>query len=181
MHDRRLTLRLLMAIVAAWGLALAWFRAQGSLSYALVVISHSIIAWGLALIAALAMARGFGPIILGAAKRATVSGLLAIILLASLYLAWGHHRAMYEYIHGLDHGFPYPDRAINGLERWFDARHPLPPGGFIKLHGEYPRVGFVLGILVLVFMSASGWLIGVLSNRPACLASRQILPVTFLL
>src|SRR5262249_47573583 len=157
----------------------AWFRAQGSLGYALVVVSHSIIAWGLALVTALAMARRFGPIIRGTARRAAVSGLLAITLLASLYLAWGHHRAMDEYIHGLDHGFPYPDPAINKLERWFDARHPLPPGGFIKLHGEYPRVGFVLGILVLVFMSASGWLIGVLSNPLTCLRSRQSLPVTF--
>jgi hypothetical protein len=166
MHDRRPTLRLIMVLVAAWGIALAWLRAQGSLGYALVVVSHWIIAWGLSLITALAMARAFGPIIRGTTVRATVSGLFAIALLASLYLAWGHHRAMYEYIHGLDHGFPYPDPVINDLERWFDARHPLPPGGFIKLHAEYPRVGFVLGILVLVFMSASGWLIGLLSNRP---------------
>jgi hypothetical protein len=118
-----------MAIVAAWGLELAWFRAQGSLSYSMVVISHSIIAWGLALIAGLAMARGFGPIILGAVRRAPVWGLLAITLLASLYLAWGHHRAMYEYIHGLDHGFPFPDGCQR--PRTLVRRQASPTTGWI--------------------------------------------------
>ncbi len=54
-----------MAVVAVWGIALAWFRAQGSLGYALSVISHSFIAWGLSLIMALAMARRFGAVIRG--------------------------------------------------------------------------------------------------------------------
>jgi hypothetical protein len=163
MPDRRLTLRSFMAIVAAWGLLLAWVRAQGSFGYALVVASHSIIAWGLSLIASLAMARRFGPVVRGTLVRATVSGLLAFALAALLYLAWAHHRTMYEFVNGLEHQFPYPDPVINRLERWYDARHP----GRFKLHGEYHRVGSVLGILVLVFMSVSGWLIGMLSNRPA--------------
>jgi hypothetical protein len=72
---------------------------------------------------------------------------------------------MYMYFSGLDHGFPYPDRAINALERWFNARRPVPPG-YLKLHGEYPFVGFVLGILVLGFCGLTGLLFGVLSNRP---------------
>ena len=65
----------------------------------------------------------------------------------------------------LDRGFPYPDRAINALERWFDARRPVSPGS-LKLHGEYPLVGFVLGMLVLGFCGFTGLLFGVLSNRP---------------
>jgi hypothetical protein len=161
-----------MAIVATWGILLAWVRSQGSLGYSLIVASHSIVAWGLVLITAFAVARVFGPIVRGPGARAIVSGLFAIALLASLYLVWAHHRAMYEFVYGLDHGFPYPDPAINALLRWFEARHPVPPGT-LRLHGEYPRVGFVLGILVLVFMSLSGWLVGVLWNRPVCSRSRD--------
>jgi hypothetical protein len=161
-----------MAIVAAWGILLAWVRSQGSLGHALTVASHSIVAWGLVLITAFAIGQVFGPIVRRPGARAAVSGLLAVTLLASLYLVWAHHQAMYEFVHGLDHGFPYPDPAINALLRWFDARHPVHPGS-LKLHGEYPRVGFVLGILALVFMSVNGWLVGVLWNGPVCSRSRD--------
>lgn len=171
MHDRRFTLRALMVTVAASGLALTWVRSQGSLSYALVVVSHSVIGWGLSLITALAVARRFGPVVDDTAIRVISSALLAFVLFALGYLVWAHHRTMYEFAYGLDHGFPYPDPVINDLGKWFDARHPTPPG-FLKLHWEYPRVGFVLGIAVLVLSSASGWLIGFLSGGPASSKSR---------
>jgi len=162
---RRFTLRTLMAVIAAWGMLHAWIRWQGGLDGALTVVSHSVIAWALCLITAFAVARFFGPIVRGSAVRATVSGLLAVALLATLYLAWAHHRAMYKFIFGLDQAFPYPDPAINSLERWFDARRPVHPGSF-KLHGEYMTVGSVLGKLVLVGVSLSGFLVGALFNRP---------------
>jgi hypothetical protein len=155
-----------MVMVAASGLVLTWVRSQGSLSYALIVVSHSIIGWGLSLITALAMARCFGPVVRRTAVRATCSTLLTFVLFALGYLVWAHYRTMYEFVNGLDHGFPYPDLVINNLAKWFDARYPARPGS-LKLHGEYPRVGFVLGIFVLVFSSASGWFIGVLSRGPA--------------
>src|SRR4051794_29705341 len=124
MSNRRLTLRTSMALITAWGVLLAWVRSQGSLGYALVVASHSTVAWGLCFFTAFAVAWSYGPIVRSRSARVTVSTLLAIAAMASLYLAWGHERAMYEYIRGLDHGLPYPDPAINALERWFDARYP---------------------------------------------------------
>ena len=36
----------------------------------------------------------------------------------------------------------------------------------VKLHGEYPLVGLILGVLLLISMSASGLLLGTLLNRP---------------
>ena len=166
MHDRRLTIRTLMAIAAACSALFAWVHSQGSWHYALIVASHSFIAWVLVFIAAFAIARGIGPFVGAPRGRATISRLIAGTLIASLYLEWAHHRAMDEYIHGLERTLPYPDPMINALERWFDARNPLPPGGFVKLHGEYHRVGFVLGLLILASMCVMGGLVGVLWNRP---------------
>ena len=108
------------------------------------MLSHSTIGRGLCLLTTIAVARTFGPTVHGNVGRATASGLLAILLLGSLYMASAHYRAMYMWWDGLDHGFPFPDPAINALERWFDARRPVSPGN-LKLHGEYPLVGFVLG------------------------------------
>jgi hypothetical protein len=164
-----------MAIVAAWGVLLAWIRWQGSLGGVLVVVSHSVIAWALCLIMAFAIARVFGPILRGSVVRGIVWGLLAVAILASLYLVWAHRRATYDFVYGLDHGFPYPDPAIIALLQWFDARYPASPGS-LKMHGEFPRVSFVLGMLVLVFMSVTGGLAGVLSNRPEGSRSRDGLP-----
>jgi hypothetical protein len=131
---------------------------------ALIVVSHSIIAWSLGFTTAFAVARVFGSAVRGSMRRAMVSGLLVIILVTTLYLAWGHRRAMYTFVIGLDHGFPYPDPAINALERWFDAGRPVSPGS-VKLHGHYDLVGFILGMLVLVGASVSGFLCGALLNR----------------
>jgi hypothetical protein len=164
-HRHRLTLRTVMAVIVVWALLLVWIRSQGSFFYALVVVSHSVTAWGLCLIAAFGVARVFGPAVTRPVVRAALSALFTVALLVSLYLTWAYHRAMYDFIHGLEYRFPYPDPAINALERWFDARRPVPPG-CLKLHGEYPLVGFVLGMLIVVGVSSSGFLFGTLSNRP---------------
>ncbi|AGA28662.1 hypothetical protein [Singulisphaera acidiphila] len=153
-----------MAVVVALGIILAWVRAQGSLSYALIVVSYSFVAWGFSFAIAFTIARVFVPAVRGHRRRAGVSSLLVIGLVASLYLAWGHNLAMHQYLFGLNRRFPYPDLAINTLERWFNARRPVPPGT-MKLHGEYPVVGIVLGMLVIVFTSFSGFLLGVLLTR----------------
>jgi hypothetical protein len=154
-----------MAVIVAWALLLVWIRSQGSFFYALVVVSHSVTARGLCLIAAFGVARVCGPAVTRPVVRAALSSLFTVALLVSLYLTWAYHRAMYEFIHDLEYRFPYPDPAINALERWFDARRPVPPG-YLKLHGEYPLVGFVLGMLIVVGVSLSGFLFGTLSNRP---------------
>ena len=125
------------------------------------------IAWGLCLFAAIACARLFGPVINGTGKRATASALLAISFGASLYLIWAHYRTMNQpWVFGMDHRFPYPDPAVEALLKWFhDRRPPLPPGSF-NLHGVFPEVGFVLGLLILASVSLTGTLLGVLWNRP---------------
>jgi hypothetical protein len=156
-----------MAVIAAVGLLLAWVRSQGSFRYALIVASHSVVAWGLCLVTSIAVARVFSPSVRGRWGRLAVLGLLAIVLPVSLYLAWGQYRTthVFESRLELDRGFPYPDRAINGLERWFNVRRPVARG-VLKMHGEYPRVGFILGMLTLGFTGLTGFLLGVLSNRP---------------
>jgi hypothetical protein len=164
MRRRQITLGTSMGVVAATALVLAWVRSQGSFGYALVVVSHSVAAWGLCLALAIVVARAFGPAISAHTGRVAILVLLALALTSSLYVAWAHHRCMYNYISFIDQGFPYPDRGINALERWFHARNPVPRGS-IKLHGEYPRVGFLLGALVLGLSGLTGLLLGVLSNR----------------
>jgi hypothetical protein len=164
MRERQFTLRKSMAVIAASGCALAWVRSLGSFEYALTICSHSMIAWGLCFGTSVAVARVLAPSVRGGIRRAMVWGVLAIVVVAALYLAWGHHRAMYMVAYGLDHAFPYPDPAINALALWFDARRPAPPG-LLKLHGEYRTVGFVLGMLTLIVASLTGLCVGVLSKR----------------
>jgi hypothetical protein len=164
MDRRRTTLRAWMAVIAAFGLLFAWVRWEGSWGYALVVASHSKIAWVLSFLAAFAFARWLGVAVRSSRVRTLVSVLRAVVLAAALYAAWSHVRANY-FIFLQDWGFPYPDRAIIRLERWFDARRPVPPGT-IKMHGEFPIVTFIFGAMVLVLSGGAGFLSGLLANRP---------------
>ena len=155
-----------MAIIVAWGLLLAWIRSQGSTGYGLIVAADSYVAWGLSFLIAFACARRFGPILRESRAQATVSAIVALVAAAGLYLAWGHRRAFYIF-NPLQKGFPYPDPALNALDLWFEARHPLPRGtGSMKLHGEWNRVTVVVGTAVLVTVGVCGLLVGVPSNRP---------------
>ncbi len=74
MRDRRLHLWNWLAIIAGWGVLLAWIRSQGSPWSALIVVQHSIIGWGLFLGMAFAIARRFGPIVRGSGARGDASG-----------------------------------------------------------------------------------------------------------
>jgi hypothetical protein len=164
MGRRRITLRAWMTAIAAVGLLFAWVRWEGSWSMALITAAHSTIAWGLIFLGAFAFARWLGMAVRPSGVRTPVSVLRALVLVVALYLAWAHRRAVY-FIDLQDWGFPYPDRAIIRLERWFDARRPVPPGS-LKMHGEFPLVAFILGALVLVLSGAAGFLSGLLANRP---------------
>lgn len=163
MRRRRLTLRTWMVLVVAWGVFLGWVRYQGSWTYAPTMAANSYIAWAVSFAAAFAMAGTFGPSIRSRGARTLVSVLLALALAATLYLAWAYRRCWY-FASSLDHGLPYPDPAINAMERWFDARRPVSPGN-LKLHGEYLTVASVLGTMVLILASVAGGLSGLLSNR----------------
>jgi hypothetical protein len=153
-----------MAIIVAWALLFAWIRSQGSIHYAQVVAANSYIAWALSFLVAFACARKYGPILRGSRGRATVFVLVAPVVAVALNLAWGHRRAYYDFVNGLEEGFPYPDQALNALDLWFEARNPVPPGS-LKLHGEWNRVTLVLGTAVLVMAGVCGLLAVVLSNR----------------
>jgi hypothetical protein len=163
MRHRRLTLRTWMVLVVAWGVLLGWVRFQGSWSYALVAASYSFIAWALSFAAAFALARRLGPTIRGRAGRAVASVLLTVAWAVALDLAWAHLRSRH-FSDGLDRGLVYPDPGIIALERWIDARRPVPPGN-LKLHGEFPTVAFALGMMVLILAGVVGWLSGLLSSR----------------
>jgi hypothetical protein len=174
MYKYKITLWTSATVIAALGLVLVWVRSEGSFGYAMIVASHSVVAWGLCLAAPFAIARVFGPSVRGHRGRVVTLGLLTVVLPVSLYLAWGQYRAMhvFESRLELDRGFPYPDRALNAFERWFNVRRPVGPG-MRKMHGEYPTVGFILGMLALVFASLTGFLLGAISksltshlNRP---------------
>jgi hypothetical protein len=165
MAQRRFTPGTLMALIAAFGALFAWVRWQGSWYRALRAASYSGIAWGLSFPAAFAFARRFGSAVRSSGMRTLVEVLRAVFLVAALYLAWAHIRTLNFVFIDLPHGFPYPDRAIVGLERWFDARRPAPPGS-IKLHGEFYTVAFLLGSLVLALSAITGYLSGLIADRP---------------
>jgi hypothetical protein len=155
-----------MVVIVAFGVLFAWVRWEGSWDRALVRASYSEIAWGLSFLAAFAFARWVGMAVRSSGVRALVQVLRALLLAAALYLAWAHSRTRYFIFLDPARGFPYPDRSIVRLERWFDARRPTPPG-FIKMHGEFYTVAGVLGLLVLLLSGGAGFLSGLLANRPS--------------
>jgi hypothetical protein len=173
MPDRRLTRRTWTAAIVAFGALFAWVHEQGSGSQALAQASHSIIAWGLSFLAAFGFARWSGLAIRPFGVRTLASVVRTLLVVAALYLAFAHFRARNLILLDPDHGFPYPDRPIIRLERWFDARRPAPAGS-LKLHGEFPLVAFILGALVILLSGGSGLLSGLLTNRPRGAARQPI-------
>ena len=165
MGNHQFALRSSLLVFVALGFFLAWLRSLGSMSYALIVVSHSPLAWLSCLAASFSIARRNGSVIHGRKSRVVLMILFVGIFINVFYLAWGHYRAMNVNVFGLDRGFPHPDFAVNSLERWLNFRRPVPMRT-VKLHGVYPLVGLILGVLLLISMSASGLLLGTLLNRP---------------
>ncbi len=161
MREWQFKLRTLLGTIIAIAVLLAWVRWQGSIDQALAVISRSSQASGICLLLAFLSARVSGPTIRRGGARGVVLGLLISSFLAATYLGWAHYRATYHADLRLDSGFPFPDAAINALERWFDARRPVAPGS-LKLHGEFPTVVFILGMCALAFTTLIGIFAGLL-------------------
>jgi hypothetical protein len=156
-------LRTWIVVIIVWGVLLGWVRAMGSPGYAWVVASHSPLARGLCALTAFAVSRKFGPIIRRRGARIAVSGVLAVVLAATAYLVWSHDCAVNYIDLSPDKGFPYPDRWIIALNWWFHVRNPARPG-WIKLHGEFPRVAWLLGTVILLLAAAAGLLLGLIGN-----------------
>jgi hypothetical protein len=171
-RHRQLTLQISMAIIVACAILFAWVRSQGSVLRAVEVAAYSRISWGLCFLTAFAVARKFGPIVRSSTGRATIWVFLTTVGAAAFYLMWAYSRARFDFVHGLDHDFPYPDRALNALARWFDARHPVPRGS-LKMHGEWPRVTVLLGMIVLILAGIAGFLFGVVSNWGRTVSTRD--------
>ncbi len=165
MRDRRMNLRTWIVVIIACAIGFAWVRAQGSLGYAWIVASNSVIAWGLCTLTAFAVGRMFGPSIRGRRARTAVSVILAAVVAATIYVAWAYYRARFFVYFTFDKGLPYPDPWIIALYRWFDVRNPVTPGS-LKMHGEFPRVAWALGTLILILAAVAGLLLGLLWNQP---------------
>lgn len=78
--------------------------------------------------------------------------------------------------------FPYPDRLLYRLERYYDAKYPAPPDS-IKIHGEFPRVQFALlwsAIPPLVALLVSGVVVGIAAIRSSRLTRRLLVLAMFL-
>jgi hypothetical protein len=79
--------------------------------------------------------------------------------LGSAYLAWSLERARVRTVvkdAQWPRPWPYPDRGINALERWYDARHPdqySPP----KPGGEFWRVQHTAFWFLLGFGCLAGY------------------------
>ena len=160
----RLRIRALLALVAATGLFLAFVR---SLAPVLVrpagLATHTMVAWVFCLVLGYGLSQAIGWNARTAQWRVNLTIALVVAVVASGYLAWAFYRCD-GYSSAIDEeGFPYPDRMINGSERWLDAqRPPSPESHGLKLHGEYPLVSLVLAASVAALLATIGLILGTL-------------------
>jgi len=154
-----------MTAVVASALLFAWVGEQGSFAYALIVAVHSLAFWTVVLAGSFSLARAFGPTVRSRAAGRWSWSLAVTSMIGTAYLAWGMYRTTYQ-LEWLGRGFPYPDPAIIALEHWFDARHPIRTPGSLKLHGEFPRVEFAIGLAIVALLAVDGLLLGLLAIPP---------------
>jgi hypothetical protein len=155
-----------MLAIAGLALLLVWVRWQGSLRYALVVAANSMMVWAFWLPWPVAAGCLFGPNVRSRSGLSLSNLLLGCFLAITIYLGWAHWRnRFYIDFWKYDHGFPYPDRLLITVERWFHARRPVAQGT-LKLHGEFPIVSFYLGLIVFAMIGVTGFLVGILMRKP---------------
>jgi hypothetical protein len=117
--------------------------------------------WRICLIGSALVLKCVFPRVRGQFALGCVTALFVLSALWSLPLVWAYQRATWGLVEN-DFGrdWPYPDRVMIRIERCDDARHPVPRG-FIKIHGEWPRVQFLLGAGISVSLVVVGSFLGV--------------------
>lgn len=161
----RPTIRALLALIAVSGLCLALARSLAPLlAMPAVLAAHSMVGWVCSLVLGYGLSQAIGWGVRTTRSRISLAIALILTVVLTGYLAWAFHRAE-SYSSAInDEEFPYPDRMINGSERWLDARRPIPPGnhGLSKTQGAYPLVSLILGTSVATLMTTIGLSLGAL-------------------
>lgn len=169
MKPARPTILALMILVATCGGLLAWIRSFAPfVVMPAVLATQTMVGWILALIVGWGLSQALGWHVQTPRRRADLVLALGLTLVLTSYLAWSFDRC--EAFSSLleDRGFPYPDRWISACERWLDAARPLPAGSdSLKIHGEYPLITLVLGVIVFGGMATLGLMLGALVGRRA--------------
>jgi hypothetical protein len=124
----------------------------------------SMAGWMIGLPTTFALVRLYGPTVRTRGGMVIVRASFILALPVSLLSMWCRYRATYGLV---DLSFGLADRALIALERWYDARHPLKTPGTIKMHGEWPRVAFLMNSLANVFLAVTGFLLGLMLKPSA--------------
>lgn len=161
------TVRGLMAAVVVVGLLLSTYMARRVWWHLVIVAALSVHAWGPFLFAAWI----FAPRLRDRLPRGVALAFLVLCASISVYLLWTFHRTCSESWSEGPRGFPYPDRVLYALNEWFDARHPVT-GDAIKLHWEWPRVTYVVGIAMILSIIATGFCSALLARASSPKADR---------
>lgn len=163
MQRPRFTIRAILWSIVVCAVVFAWAREQGNVWNAYASLRDRRLFLLACLLAPWALARWFGPPIRGRRPRSFARIVLGVTIPVLFSLGWAYQRATRE-IEDLGREFPYPDDAILALARWYDVRHPTPPG-FINLHGGFPCVEAMLFGLILTLAPFTGALFGLMLSR----------------
>jgi hypothetical protein len=154
---RGIPIRELITAVAIVALVVSAWMARRVWWYLATIAGWSIHAWGpFLLLAFLSISRLRGRI-----PRRILRILFVVTLSVSIYLLGTFYRIATEAWFDGPLGFPYPDHALFALNAWFDARHPVPRD-VIKVHREWPRVAYVIGIATIMSLIAAGFFVTLL-------------------
>jgi hypothetical protein len=158
-----------MATILACAMVLGWLRWQGkSLDYLWQIALFSMAGWMIGLPTTFALVRLYGPTVRTRGGIVIVRVSFIIVLAVSLLSMWCRYRSTYGLVDlSFGRNYPFADRALIALERWYDARHPLKTPGNIKMHGEWPRVAFLMNSLANVFLAMTGFFLGLMMKPSA--------------
>jgi hypothetical protein len=169
----RFTLRALMGMILACAMVLGWFRWQRmSLDYLWQIALYSMAGWMIGLPATFALVRLYGPTVRTRGGMVIVRASFILALAVALLSMWCRYCATYGLVDLRN--YPFPDRALIALERWYDARHPLKTPGNFKMHGEWTRVAILMNTLANVSLAATGFLLGLLLKPSARSRGRHL-------